>query len=83
MGASTIEQAVPRGFASRRRPTHAELLDAPIRWPRPSLLEARLELTGKAADGAAALGLETVGDLLEQVPRARREARTVAGLDGR
>jgi ATP-dependent DNA helicase RecG len=80
MEASTIDQAGPHGFASRERPATAALLDAPIRWPRPSLLEAGLDLTGKAADGAAALGLESVGDLLDHLPRARREARTVAAL---
>ena len=33
-----------------------------------------------AAKAALALGLETVGDLLEHLPRDRREARTVAAL---
>jgi ATP-dependent DNA helicase RecG len=80
MEAPTIEGTGPRGFASRERPTRAELLDARIRWPRPSLLEGELGLTGKAADGAAGLGIETVGDLLDHLPRARREARTVATL---
>ncbi len=80
MEASTIEQAVPRGFGGSGCPTRAELLGAPVRWPRPSMLEAELGLTGKAGDGAVALGLQTVGDLLEHLPRARREARTVATL---
>ncbi|HEY5197175.1 MAG TPA: ATP-dependent DNA helicase RecG [Solirubrobacteraceae bacterium] len=80
MAAARIENTGPRGFAGSRRPDNAELLGAPIRWPRPSLLEAELDLTGKAADGAAALGLQTVGDLLDHLPRARREARTVATL---
>jgi len=44
------------------------------------MLERPLDLTKKAAEGAEALGLRTVGDLLEHVPRARREARTVAAL---
>ena len=51
-----------------------------MRTPRPSRLERPLELTPKAAEGAAALHLHTVGDLLEHVPRARREARTVGAL---
>ena len=72
--------AVSRGFAGVGVPTHDELLDAPVRTPRPSLLDRELELSPKAAEGAAALGLRTVGDLLEHVPRARREARTVGAL---
>jgi ATP-dependent DNA helicase RecG len=81
MATSITEDAGPRGFASTDRPGFDELLGASVRWPRPSRLEDGLELTGKAADGAAALGLETVGDLLEHLPRARREARTVATLN--
>jgi ATP-dependent DNA helicase RecG len=70
----------PRGFAGMAAPSRAALLGAPVRTPRPSRLERRLELSPKAAEGAEALGLHTVGDLLEHVPRARREARTVAAL---
>lgn len=57
------------------------MLDAPIRWPAPSALGRPLELDGaKARTGASALGLETVGDLLEHLPRDRREARLIAEL---
>ena len=53
----------------------------PLRWPRPSALCAPLTVTPqKAAEAAATLGLVTVGDLLEHLPRDRREARTVATL---
>jgi ATP-dependent DNA helicase RecG len=71
---------VVRAFAATNEVDIAALLEAPVRTPRPSLLERPLKLHPKAAEGAAALGLETVGDLLEHVPRARREARTVAAL---
>jgi ATP-dependent DNA helicase RecG len=68
-------------FASTRSPTRAELLAAPVRWPRPSRLEQPLKgPTGKSASGLRALGVETVGALLEHLPRDRREARTVAEL---
>jgi ATP-dependent DNA helicase RecG len=77
---TTTHETGPRAFGSRDRPARADLLGAPVRYPRPSALAAPLELTGKAADGAAALGLHTHGDLLEHLPRARREARTVATL---
>ncbi len=58
-----------------------ELRDAPVRYPRPSRLGTALRVDGaKAEHGAAALGLHTVGDLLEHLPRDRREARAVAEL---
>jgi ATP-dependent DNA helicase RecG len=57
---------------------------APLRsLPRPSRLTEPLRLTGRPAKAAAALGIETVGDLLEHLPhthRDRREARHVAEL---
>jgi ATP-dependent DNA helicase RecG len=69
-----------RAFAATEEISASELLAAPIRTPRPSRLQRPLKLHPKAAEGAEALGLHTVGDLLEHVPRARREARTVAAL---
>jgi ATP-dependent DNA helicase RecG len=52
-----------------------------VRYPRPSRLAQALSLPGeKAQQAAVALGLETVGDLLEHLPRDRRKARTVAEL---
>jgi ATP-dependent DNA helicase RecG len=70
-----------RAFASGRFLSREEMLGAPVRWPRPSRLEAELELpAGKTAEGMRALGLGTVGELLEHLPRDRREARTVADL---
>jgi ATP-dependent DNA helicase RecG len=71
----------PSAFASPE-PLDDDSLDAaPIHYPRPSRLAAPLELTGpKARRAAEALGLDTVGDLLEHLPRDRREARTVAQL---
>ena len=39
-----------------------------------------LPLSGKALAGAQTIGLVTIGDLLEHLPRARREARTIAAL---
>jgi len=51
--------------------------------PRPSLLSTGLALPGAAAEAAATLGLETIGDLLEHFPHAhrdRRETRALAAL---
>ncbi len=68
-------------FASTHVVTSAELLGAPVRWPRPGRLEQSLDVpSGKLADGLRTLGIETVGALLEHLPRDRREARTVAQL---
>ncbi len=52
-----------------------------MRYPRPSRLREPLQVDGQKAQNAAqALGLLSVGDLLEHLPRDRREARTVAEL---
>lgn len=52
-----------------------------MRYPRPSRLAAPLALQGaKAQRAGALLGLLTVGDLLEHLPRESREARAVAQL---
>jgi ATP-dependent DNA helicase RecG len=57
------------------------MLAAPVRWPRPARLRAPLELkAAKTVEGMATLGLSTVGELLEHMPRDHREARTVAEL---
>jgi len=71
----------PRAFAGHGKPTREQLLAAPLRWGRPSRLRAPLKLPkGKLANGLAALGVHDVGDLLEHLPRDRREARSVARL---
>jgi ATP-dependent DNA helicase RecG len=71
----------PRAFASASALTREQLLAAPVRWPRPGRLEQRLDVPpGKLADGLRTLGIESVGALLEHLPRDRREARTVAEL---
>jgi ATP-dependent DNA helicase RecG len=68
-------------FATSQDLTRDELEDAPVRYPRRSRLDTALKLDGKKAEHAAeALGLHTVGDLLEHLPRDRREARSVAQL---
>jgi ATP-dependent DNA helicase RecG len=68
-------------FATSRPLQAAELTGAPVRYPRPSELERRLTFDhAKAEQAAHGLGLITVGDLLEHLPRDRREARSVAQL---
>jgi ATP-dependent DNA helicase RecG len=80
-GGGVAAPARASAFASLEEPERAELLRAPVRWPRPSRLAVALEVEGKrSAAGARALGLHTVGDLLEHLPGESREARTVAAL---
>jgi ATP-dependent DNA helicase RecG len=70
-----------RAFAASHELTFQEMLAAPVRWPRVSRLRAPLDSKpAKTAEGLAALGLSTVGDLLEHMPRDHRQARTVADL---
>jgi ATP-dependent DNA helicase RecG len=69
-------------FASARRLLATELAAAPVRYPRPSELARPLRVDGtKAQEAAVALGLATLGDLLEHLPRDRREARAVSQLE--
>jgi ATP-dependent DNA helicase RecG len=71
----------PRAFASTRAPARAELAAAPVRGPRPSRLnEPPKGLKIKAVKGLETLGVRTVGDLLEHLPRDRREARAIVEL---
>jgi ATP-dependent DNA helicase RecG len=52
-----------------------------VRWPRPSRLQSPLDTsTKKMAAGLTSLGVETVGDLLEHLPRDHREARALGEL---
>jgi ATP-dependent DNA helicase RecG len=71
-----------RAFATADDLTPEELLAAPVRWPHFAAWDAQLDVPGgkKAQAAAEQLGLETVGDLLEHLPRARQAARTVAAL---
>ncbi len=79
---AAIGVAVQRAFAATRVPAREELLAAPVRSPRPARLERALERPGgqRTVEGLRALGVETVGDLLEHLPRERREVCTIAAL---
>jgi ATP-dependent DNA helicase RecG len=71
----------PRAFASESALTREQLLASPVRWSRPGRLRRSLDTpAGKLADGLRTLGIETVGALLEHLPRDRREARAIAQL---
>jgi ATP-dependent DNA helicase RecG len=68
-----------RSFAGDRELDRGDLLDAPIHWPRPSVLEVSLAaLKGigpKTAEAAAEAGIQTIGDLIYRVPRRHRDLR--------
>src|SRR5437588_482827 len=72
---------VTSAFASARALERDELEGAPVHYPRPSRLVRPLRVQGsKAQHGAEILGLLTIGDLLEHLPRDRREARAILEL---
>ncbi|MGI8580066.1 MAG: ATP-dependent DNA helicase RecG [Solirubrobacteraceae bacterium] len=72
---------LPNPFAGSEPQARADLAGAPVRWPRASTAAEALEVRpARSAEGAAALGLHTVGDLIAHLPRDRREARTISGL---
>jgi ATP-dependent DNA helicase RecG len=72
---------LPTGFAAATALDPGELASAPVRYPAVSRLRRALGTDGpKQARAAETLGLHTVGDLLEHLPRDRREARSVADL---
>ena len=72
---------VPTAFASADPRTDEALRAAVPRYPRPSRLAAPLPVSPpKAAAAAERLGLLTVRDLLEHLPRDRGSARTLIDL---
>ncbi len=66
-----------RSFAGQRELTPAELREAPVHWPRPSVLDASLQaLEGvgpKSASAAAEAGIATIWELLLRLPRRHRD----------
>ncbi|MEZ5078473.1 MAG: ATP-dependent DNA helicase RecG [Solirubrobacterales bacterium] len=75
--------AAPRGFAGGSGGGPAELREAPVHWPRPSVLAVSIQaLEGvgpKLAEAAAEAGIATVGDVLSRYPHSHRD-RTVRPL---
>ncbi len=78
--ASKTTNCQARVFASTQPLASAELRAAPLCWPRPSRLQLPPPAPRKTAERLRALGIDTVGALLEHLPRGRREARAIAQL---
>ena len=75
--------SMPLHFATAEPFEAGALRTAPVHLPRPSRLQRPLpahDLGPRAARALETLGLRTVGDLIEHLPRARGEARTIATL---
>ena len=66
-----------RSFAGASELSAADLRDAPVHWPRPSILDASLDAldgVGPKLSGAAAeAGIRTVWDLLLHLPHRHRD----------
>jgi ATP-dependent DNA helicase RecG len=75
--ARPADPAPVRSFAGARELTRADLRDAPVHWPRPSVLAASLQaLDGvgpKSAEAAAQAGIASIWDLLLRFPRRHRD----------
>jgi ATP-dependent DNA helicase RecG len=69
--------AVARSFGEARELTRADLLGAPVHWPRPSALDVSIQVLDgvgpKLAEAAAETGIETVWDLLLRLPHSHRD----------
>ncbi len=72
-----------RSFAGAGELSRADLLGAPVHWPRPSVLDASIQVLGgvgpKLAAAAAEAGLATVADVLARFPHSHRD-RTIHPL---
>jgi hypothetical protein len=75
----------PRSIGAGAPQEREELLAAPVRGGRPSVLDLPLtELAGagpKLAEAAAEAGIETVGDVLQRVPHSYRDRAGLRRLD--
>jgi ATP-dependent DNA helicase RecG len=67
-------------FAGACALTREQLLGASVRSPRPSRLHEPLKLKGKLGAALEDLGVRTVGELLEHLPRDHRPACTIDQL---
>jgi ATP-dependent DNA helicase RecG len=66
-----------RAFAGAGEPSLAQLRDAPVHWPRPSVLDVSLDVLDgvgpKLSEAAAEASIRTVGDVLLRFPHSHRD----------
>jgi ATP-dependent DNA helicase RecG len=66
-----------RSFAGAKELSPAAMRDAPVHWPRPSVLDVSIQaLDGvgpKLSEAAAEAGIHTVGDVLLRFPHSHRD----------
>jgi ATP-dependent DNA helicase RecG len=83
-GQSPADPFRPRALGSGAGLDRGTLLAAPVRSPRPAVLEAPLtNLRGagpKLSEAAAEIGIESLGDLLRHLPRGYRDRANPVGL---
>jgi ATP-dependent DNA helicase RecG len=73
--------AAARGFADGQPLDRGQLLRAPVRWPRPAHLDEVVHGPGpKAQTALQTLGADTVGGLLQHLPRTASVASTIEEL---
>ncbi|MDQ8043841.1 MAG: ATP-dependent DNA helicase RecG [Solirubrobacteraceae bacterium] len=71
----------PRAFATGEPLDQGQLLRAPLRWPRPSRLDLPVPGPGpKAQHALGVLGADTVGGLLQHLPRTASVAKPISEL---
>jgi ATP-dependent DNA helicase RecG len=70
----------PRAFGVHARLTREQMINAPVHLPRPSRLRLPPVAAGKLAGALEALGVRSIGDLLEHLPREQRELRALREL---
>jgi ATP-dependent DNA helicase RecG len=66
-----------RSFAGARELSRADLREAPVHWPRPSVLDVAVEaldgVGAKLSAAAAEAGIRSVGDVLLHFPHSHRD----------
>ena len=75
---------MPRAIGSGKPLDREALLAAPVRSPRPGILDAPLtKLRGagpKLSEAAAEIGISSLGDLLRHLPHSYRDRASPVGL---
>ncbi|HEV7942771.1 MAG TPA: ATP-dependent DNA helicase RecG [Solirubrobacteraceae bacterium] len=78
---AALADAPPCSLGTRTPLSREQMLAAPVRWPRPSALASPLQRSApKLAGALQSLGIATVGELIEHLPRELRASRSIQML---